>query len=163
MDIVKRIALVFALVLVQALVLNNIHLYGCATPLLYILLPLHFRRDQARWTSMMWCFCTGLLLDIFANTPGVAAGAMTLIGFIQPKVLVLFLDKESAEDFEPTLKGLGWLKFFTYTLILTVIYSFTFFTLESFSFFNLVLWAESIGGSALLTLIILLVLEKIRG
>lgn len=37
-DIIKRILLLTILVLAQVLVLNNIHLLGCATPLLYVYL-----------------------------------------------------------------------------------------------------------------------------
>ena len=33
-DIIKRVALFVVLCVVQALVLNHIHLFGCATPLL---------------------------------------------------------------------------------------------------------------------------------
>ena len=35
-DLIKRITLFVSLCLVQALVLNQIHLFDCATPLLYV-------------------------------------------------------------------------------------------------------------------------------
>ncbi len=36
-DLVKRLATFVVLVLVQGLVFNQIHLFNCATPLLYII------------------------------------------------------------------------------------------------------------------------------
>lgn len=150
------------LVLVQALVLNHIRLFECATPMLYLLLPLHFSTAQSKWSSLLWCFCTGLLLDIFSNTPGVAAGAMTFIGLLQPYILPLFVPKEEDGVLRPSLKTLGWMKFFTYTLIITLIYCLLFFSLESFSFFNLMLWGQSILGSAAITLLIIISLESIN-
>lgn len=36
-DLVKRLATFVVLVLVQGLVFNHIHLFNCATPLLYII------------------------------------------------------------------------------------------------------------------------------
>lgn len=150
------------LVLLQALILNHIHLFYCATPMLYLLLPLHFGREQARWSSLLWCFCTGLLVDIFSNTPGVAAGALTFIGLLQPYILMLFAPKEEEENFRPSLRTLGWLKYIAYVFIITLIYCLLFFTLESFSFFNVILWAESIGGSTMLTLFIIIALENIN-
>lgn len=150
------------LVLLQALVLNHIHLFYCATPMLYLVLPLHFGNMQARWSALLWCFCTGLLVDIFSNTPGVAAGSLTFIGLLQPYVLTLFTSKEEDGETLPSAKTLGWWKFFSYAFILVLIYCFLFFTLETFSFFNVVIWAESIGGSTLLTLFIIMALEKIN-
>lgn len=161
-DIFKRLFVMIVLVLLQALVLNHIHLFYCATPMLYLILPLHFSSEQARWSSLLWCFCTGLLVDIFSNTPGVAAGALTFIGLLQPYVLALFAPKDEDEDFSPSLKTLGWLKYNAYAFIITFVYCLLFFTLESFSFFNVMLWAESIGGSTILTLFIILALEKIN-
>lgn len=150
------------LVLLQALILNHIHLFDCATPMLYLMLPLHFSNAQPRWSALTWCFCTGLLVDIFSNTPGVAAGSLTFIGLMQPYLLALFVPKEEDEEFHPTLKTLGWIKFFAYALVIVLVYCLLFFTLESFSFFDIIMWAKSIGSSALLTLVILLALEHIN-
>lgn len=151
------------LVILQALVLNHIHIFNCATPLLYILIVLQFNTEQKRWSALLWSFTTGLLMDIFSNTPGVAAASMTFIGFLQPDILRMFLSKEKIEEgCAPSLKELGWLKFIAYTFIITFIYSLLFCTLEAFSFFNLIIWAESIGGSTLITLLMLIAVEKIR-
>ncbi len=162
-DFFKRLALLSLLVLLQALVLNHIHVFSCATPLLYILIVLQFSTAQPRWSILLWSFTTGLLMDIFSNTPGVAAASMTFIGFIQPSVLRMFLSKEKIEEeCSPSLKELGWLKFVSYTFILTFIYSLLFCTLEAFSFFNITIWAEAIGGSTAITLLMLIAVEKIR-
>lgn len=161
-DIVRRLALLTVLVLLQALVLNHIHIFYIATPLLYVMLPLHFDTGQARWSALLWCFSTGLLVDIFSNTPGMATGAMTLIGLVQPPLLRLFVQDDDDDYFTPSLATMGWLKYSTYALILTLTYCLAFFTLEAFSFFNPLLWVESVGASTAVTLIILLAVEKIR-
>lgn len=161
-DILKRLAFLLVLTLVQVLVLNRIHLFNIATPLLYILLPLHFDTAQPRWSALLWSFCTGLLIDIFANTPGVAAGSMTLIGLLQPVILRPFVPQDDNEVVTPTIKTMGWLKYATYALIITFIYCLVFFTLESFTFFNALLWIECVGSSTLLTLMLVLAIEKIR-
>ena len=82
-DILKRLGIFVVLVLVQGLVFNHIHLFNCATPLLYIIMVLHFRRNHPRWSVMLWSFMLGLCIDVFANTPGVAAASMTAIGLLQ--------------------------------------------------------------------------------
>ena len=55
-DLIKRLGIFVVLVLVQGLVFNHIHLFNCATPLLYILMVLHFRRNHPRWSVMLWSF-----------------------------------------------------------------------------------------------------------
>lgn len=160
-DVIKRFFFMVLLVIAQVLVMNHIHLFNLAIPFLYMMLPLHFGSEQPRWSSLLWCFSTGLLIDIFSNTPGVASGSMTLIGLLQPFVLKLFLPDED-EEFIPTLKNMGWMKYSIYSLILISVFCLTFFTLESFSFFNPLLWIESIGASMAFTFIVILALEKIR-
>ena len=84
LGLIKGIVAFVVLLLVQALVLNRIHLFNCATPLLYVYVAMLFRRNFPRWAILVSCFTMGLCVDIFSNTPGVAAGAMTLIGLLQP-------------------------------------------------------------------------------
>lgn len=158
-----RISLTFLILcLAQALVLNNIHLFGIATPLLYILLALNLRRGYSKAGILAWCFSLGLLTDMFADTPGVATCSLTFIGFIQPYLLELFVPRDSADDLLPSFKTLGTAPYIYYTVILTLAYSLLFFSLEMFSFFNLLLWAECVAGSAALTVLLVLAIERVR-
>lgn len=59
---VRRFVLFVVLLLVQGLVLNHIHLFDCATPLIYIILVLHFRRNQSRWSALLWSFSSDSVL-----------------------------------------------------------------------------------------------------
>jgi len=161
-DQVKRIALFVVLLLVQGLVLNHIHLFDCATPLLYIILVLHFRRNQSRWSALLWAFSMGLCVDVFANTPGVAAASMTLMGLIQPYLFELFVPRDSAEDLLPSPRTIGVTSYFWYAFIMVFLYCVVFFTLETFNFFNWLQWLECIGGSTLLTYVLVMVLENFR-
>ena len=92
----KRLGAFVLLCIVQILVLNNIHLFGCATPLLYVMFVLSFNRNYPRWAILLWCFTLGLVIDISSNTPGLAAGTMTLLGLLQPYILIQFIPRDSA-------------------------------------------------------------------
>lgn len=76
-DFLKRLLLFFGLLLAQVLVLNHVHLFGVAIPLLYVYFVLSFPRDYSRNGALVWSFLLGLFIDIFSNTPGVAAFSMT--------------------------------------------------------------------------------------
>lgn len=158
----KGVLLFAILLLAQVLVLNHIHLFDCATPLLYVYVVLQFRRNYPRWGILLVSFLLGLLVDIFSNTPGVAAASMTFLGFLQPYVFAMFLNRDSDEDLQPSMKSLGFAKFFYYAAVLVVVYCAIFFTIETFSFFNGLLWLECVGGSAMLTILLILAIENSR-
>lgn len=161
-DLLKRIVTFLILVLVQGLVFNHIHLFNCATPLLYIIMALHFPRNYPRWAVLVWCFVMGLCVDAFANTPGVATLSMTLLGMLQPYLLEVFVPRDSAEDLKPSMRTLGVMSYSWYALLLTFCYALVFFALESFNFFNWLHWLECVGASTLLTFILVLAIENFR-
>ena len=158
----KGVLLFAILLLAQVLVLNHIHLFDCATPLLYVYVVLQFRRNYPRWGILLVSFLLGLVVDIFSNTPGVAAASMTFLGFLQPYVFAMFLNRDSDDDLQPSMKSLGFAKFFYYAAVLVVVYCAIFFTIETFSFFNGLLWLECVGGSAMLTILLILAIENSR-
>ena len=150
------------MLVVQALLLNNIHLFGCSTPLLYVYVILMARRDFPRWGLLLFGFLLGLGVDMFSNTPGVGACSMTLLAFVQPMLMKLFLPRDSADDFQPGIPSLGLMKFVYFSFISIFLYSLVFFTLEMFNFFNWTLWALGVGGSTLLTLLLVIVIDNFR-
>ena len=161
-DLVKRLATFVVLVLVQGLVFTHIHLFNCATPLLYVIMALHFRRNHPRWSVMVWCFMMGLCIDVFANTPGVAAASMTLVGLLQPYLFELFVPRDSADDLEPSMRSIGVGSYCLYVFIIVLVYNLLFFTLETFNFFNWLQWLECIVGSTLITYVLVMAVENFR-
>ena len=111
---------------------------------------------------LLWAFGLGLSVDTFSNTPGVAAASMTLAAFLRPYLLEPFLQRESADDLVPSMKSLGTFRYVVLATILILFYCLTFFSLEMFSFFNWVQWLYCIGGSAALTLVLVLALDNLR-
>lgn len=151
-DILKRLGVFVIFVLAQAIVLGRIHLFHYATPLLYIYFVLSFERNHPKWAILLWSFFMGLFVDIFANTPGLAAASMTLIGALQPYYLELFVPRDSAENMKPSIQTLGPSKYSTYIVPLTLLYCIVFYSLEFFNFFNRLQWLFCVVGSAALTL-----------
>ena len=70
LDWVKTLSFFIVLLLVQVLVFNHIHLFGYATPLLYVYFVLSARRGFPKWALLLWAFLLGLSVDVFSNTPG---------------------------------------------------------------------------------------------
>lgn len=158
----KRLMLYVVLVLSQALVLNHIHLFGYATPLLYIYFVVSFPRNYPKWGILLWSFLLGLNVDAFSNTPGVAASAMTLISLLQPYLLEVFMQRDSEDDFQPSISTMGAANYVYFSLLLTFIYCIVFFTVEAFTFFNWLQWIFNIVASTLLSLLLIIVIDNLR-
>ncbi len=161
-DFLKRLLLFFGLMLVQALVLNHVHLFGVATPLLYVYFAISFRRGTPKWAMLVWSFLLGLSIDVFSNTPGLAAASMTLVAAIQPYLLELFIQRGDDDEVRPSILVFGLGKFTLFAFILTFVFCLVFFTLESFTFFNWIQWLMNMGTSVLLTLLLVLVVDNLR-
>ena len=150
------------LLLVQVTVLNHIHLFNCATPMLYVYMVLLFPRNYPRWAELLLCFIMGFFVDVFSDTPGVSMASMTFLGLIQPTVLKMFLQRDSADDLAPSMHSLGAYNFGYYAIIVILIYCASFFTLETFNFFNWLQWVECVCGSTILSAILILAIENFR-
>lgn len=162
-ETLKNIGMAILLLFVQVVVLNNIHIFGYATPLLLIYCILIAPADMPRWASLVMAFIIGIISDIFANTPGVCAASLTLVAFIQPIYLKMFLSRESPDDLRPSLASLGLTKFFSFSFVLTLLFITVFFTLEEFSFFHWKQWLCLVGGSTAITYLLIFVIEFVRG
>ena len=130
--------------------------------MLYVYIMLLFRRNYPRWGILVWGFTIGLCIDIFSNTPGVAAASLTLLGLLQPYILMLFVQRDSPDDLQPSMNTLGVGNFIYYTIIVVLLYCTVFITFETFNFFNWIQWLEGVGGSTAITVAIILVIENLR-
>ena len=158
----SRIAWFVALVLVQVLLLNNICLFGLATPFIYIYFLLVVDKDIDRNTLMLIAFFLGLSVDVFSNTPGVNAGASVLIAFMRPVLLRLFSPRDEYENFEPGIYTLGPWAFVRYAFVTALLHHTVLFLLEAFSFVNLGYLSLRILCSALLTVALVMAIEFVR-
>lgn len=152
----------FGLVLLQALILNNVHIAGVATPFLYIYLILKFESETPRNTLMLWAFFLGLAVDVFSDTPGMNAAATVLLAFLRPFFLRLFVPRDTLDNLVPALHTMGLASFLKYLVVCVLVHHTMLFMLE---FFSLVRWDMlllRIVCSAALTFGCVMALEGIR-
>ncbi len=158
-DTLKRIGWFMVFLLAQVFVLGHIHLFGVATPLLYVYFILQFPHEHPKWAILLWGFALGLTIDIFSNTPGVAAASLTLISAIQPYYYSMFVSNSVPATSQPSLHALGTLKYSYYCIPLVLLYCLLFFSLEQFSFFHFVHWLLCVVSSAAVTLAMIFTFE----
>ncbi len=158
----KRLLYVLLLVALQVLIMRHIHLWGYAppllTPLMLVFLPMNISRSE----TLLWAFFTGLLVDIFYNTPGVGSGAMTMAALIQPSLLNHMAPKDVPEDMEPTFRTMGTWNHFRYVMLIFIIHHAIYFMLESFSFFHFTELCISMLSSLMMSMLFAVSIEHLR-
>lgn len=161
---INRVAWFVALVLMQVLVLDNILLWGVARPLLYVCLILKFSTGTGRCETLLWAFALGLTVDIFSNTPGANAVALTLAAFVRPALLQLFVTRDTRDDAAvvPSVATMGLSAFFKYALSFVLIHHAVSFVLIQFSPDNIGDLLLRILGCSAMTMAFILAIETIR-
>ena len=123
------------LVLLQVLVVNQIRLGGYVHPYIYILFVMLLPINIAGWQLLLLGFSLGLSVDLFTGTPGLHAGATTLMAFCRPQIIKLISGTLKFENiYEPNLNQLDGMWFFRYVFCMVFVHHFALFFMESFSF-----------------------------
>jgi len=150
------------LVLLQALILNNVHVMGCATPFLYIYLILKFESDASRNALMLWAFFLGLTVDIFSDTPGMNAGAAVLLAFLRPMFLRLFIPRDTLDGIVPAVRTMGISPFLKYLVVGVFVHHGMLLIVEYFSLAHVGTLLLRIAASTILTVGCIMAVEGIR-
>ena len=123
------------LVLFQVLVINHIRLGGYVHPYIYLTFILLLPFSMPKWQILVLGFAMGLTIDLFTGTPGLHAGATTLMAFCRPSIIKLVSGSLKFDNIqEPNLGQLDGMWFLRYVFCLVFIHHFALFFLESFSF-----------------------------
>lgn len=149
------------LVLLQVLILNNIHLLGYATPFVYIYFIIRYEKDISRNSLMLLAFFIGLIIDIFSNTPGINAGASVFLAFARPLFLAMYKPRDT--DFlSPSLRAMGISSYLKYLLTCVFTHHLVLYLIMFFSLEDPLQLALKIGASALLTSLCIIAVEWTR-
>ena len=132
-EIVRNIIRFFILVLLQVLIVQNIHLGSYIVLLPYLLFILLLPFETPKLLLLLVSFITGLTIDVFYDTAGMHAAACTLMGFARYFLLKFIAPRDGYEQgLQPTIDDMGSAWFITYSAVLIFIHHLFFFYLEVF-------------------------------
>lgn len=137
--ILNRLKWMAGLVLLQVLVLNQMHIGGYGTPFFYIWFILKIDSRMSRNMLMLWAFGLGLAVDIFGNTPGMNAAVATSLAFFRTPMLRLVTLRDLDEGFRPGVSTMGFSSFFRYALLASLWMCTWLWLIDMFSFAH---WPE---------------------
>ncbi len=158
----QRLGWFMGLVLAQVLVLNHVHILGYATPFVFIYFILKLNSSVGRNTLMLWAFFLGLTVDVFSNTPGMNAAALTLLAFVRGSLLRLVSLRDTADDYEPGIRTLGVSAYFRYLLLAVTLFCTVLLLIDAFSFFNFPVLLLKIVTDTAATMLCIWCIEVVR-
>lgn len=160
--ILTRLWRMVLLLLVQLLLLNHIHLFGYATPVVMAYMTIPFGRGSSRVGLLLWGFTAGLLYDVFSNTMGLGMTTGTLLAMLQPVLLNLFTPNEAPEDIKPTMRSMGVRQYLLYVFSTMFIYHLVFYVLDAFTLSNWPLTLMAVVCSTLMAFLFVVFVQYLH-
>lgn len=134
-EVIRNSLRFILLVLLQVLIVQNIHLGAYVILFPYILFILLLPFEIPKLLVMFIAFCTGLVIDMFYDTAGIHAAVCTLVGYSRHYILKVLAPREGYDAGQsPTIQSMGAVWFITYSATIIFIHHLFFFYLEIFRF-----------------------------
>lgn len=142
------------LVVVQVLLLNNLHLFGVQA-YLYVMFIITFPISVSSKILMPISFLLGLCVDVFSGTYGVHAAATTFAAFVRPLLLRLIVPVNDATQIESLSLPKQKLNFVGFAVVMVLLHHFALLMLEAFSFKHIGVVAVKTLLSSVYTLLLM--------
>ena len=158
----KYILLFLLLVPAQSIVFNRMVLFDVAVPIVFIYLIIYLPVTLGTNLSTLLGFASGMLVDVFCDTPGLNALGCTVLSFIRKPTFHLYVSyDDDLAGRSPSARTMGASSFMKYMGTMALIYCVMVFTVEAFQFFNFRLLILRIVASAVYTFILLYALDAL--
>jgi len=152
-----------ALVLLQVLLFNNIQFSGYVNPYVYIMFILLLPVEIPSWLLLFLSFFTGMVIDIYAGTPGMHSFATVLSGFVRPFILRSNSPRDGYEPgAEPSMIAYGIRWFLIYTSVIVLIHHAALFYIEVFRFNDFFRTLLRVFLSSVFTITFVVIIEYYR-
>jgi rod shape-determining protein MreD len=137
-NIALNIAIRFVgLLFLQVFILNYVNIFGYINPMVYIAWVFLYPVRKTRSVFLILSFLLGISIDFFSDSGGVNAFAITFIAYFRLPILMAVLRKSDLDYGQFNLKTLSANKIILFIAILTFIHHFIVFSVEYFSFSEL--------------------------
>lgn len=161
-NIVTNIVILILLVVVQVLICNHIMLFNAAMAFVFIYVIIRLPMDLSPSWLYTWAFFSGLVVDLFSDTPGVNSLACTLLAAVKRPCLFAYIPRDDrTKNIEPSMGSLGFAVYGKYLFSMSAIYSLLAFSIEYFNFADVKEIIIMSAASAILTFLILLGVDSL--
>lgn len=150
------------LLAVQAVIFNNLVLFNCAMPFVFIYLIIAMPISFGPNIAMTIGFFAGLAIDAVSDTYGLNTLCCTVLGFVHRRIFHLYVSRdEDLSGLSPSMRTMGAEAFLKYMLTMVLIYCTMAFVIEAFSFFDLWRLLVRIAASSVYTFVLLYAIDSL--
>lgn len=158
----EYIAIFIVLILAQVLIFNHILLFDVALPIVFIYVLIRLPMNLSRNWLLTIAFLSGLIVDVFSDTPGINAMACTILAMVKRPALFAYIPRDDrTKVIEPSLSSLGIGVYSKFLLTMVTIYSLLVFSIEYFSLFDVKEVVIMSAASSALSFILLLGVDSL--
>lgn len=155
--IIKNSLLWVLLIFLQVSIFNFVEIHPAVSINQYTFLVIILPLSVSRYFALVLAFLTGLTIDMFLNTPGLHAAALTSMAYFKYFILKFMISSAGYDDDpQDAFKSFGFLKFTAYAALMLLVFHFVLFSLEWFRFSALPFILLKTFLSTLLTLIVVI-------
>lgn len=161
-NVIRLLLLYLITMVVQIVILNNLSIINFANPQIYVLFLLSLPYGIGTIPMMLYAFATGIVLDLFCDTPGMHAASCVLLAYVRRFVLNMLAYRDAYKDDElPSVRAYGWGWYMKYVTLLVTIHHVSLFLIEQFD--TLFLWPTllRITLSIISTVLLILLLQYV--
>lgn len=124
----------------QVLVVKNIKLpwdsNGLASFLFFPVIIMFLPSQMSRPLTLILAFIIGLIVDMFYDSPGVSAGALTIMAYVRPVAFNIIEPRLGVKlGQESSGYSFGFISLLTYSSILLLVFCFFYFSFEYFTIY----------------------------
>jgi len=128
---------VVLLVLAQAVIFNNLVLFGMAVPLVFVYAIISMPMTWPTNLSVTIGFVLGLTVDVFSNTYGVNALSCTMLAFARKPIFHLYVQRDDdLAGLKPSQRSMGSAAFLKYMVTMAVSYCALALAIDSLAVFS---------------------------
>ena len=143
-----------SLLFLQVFILNHVNIFGYINPMVYIAWVFLYPVRKTRGLFLILSFLLGISVDFFSDSGGINAFAITFIAYFRLPILMAVLRKSDLDYGQFNLKTLSANKIILFISILTFIHHFIVFSIEYFSFGELLNIISSTVLTSIFTILI---------
>lgn len=131
---INGIGISIGLIFLQVFLIDKLPFLGFCHPFIYIYLLLLMPIQWPRWLQTIGGAALGLVMDMFANSPGVHMAACVLFSYMRPLLLQHAVQDSSRLNGAITLDSVGEGTFLRLTALLVTAHHLILFMLDAFTF-----------------------------
>jgi hypothetical protein len=158
-EAIQYFLMILLYLFLQIFFMRNMVLFNYAFCFIYIAGILLLPADIDRMYLLLIGFAIGFTVDVFSNTFGMHASATVLIAYLRPFLIEYQMKSRGAERAEVGIRAQGLGAFISYIFPLILLHQSMLFLMEMNNFGMILYTLIRIGASALLTTLLITLLE----